>query len=64
MKQKIKELEDELKITEGLLNEQYRVMDAIPACSVHGNRCVPHAIEWIERVKTLGEIIFKLKKND
>ena len=58
-KETTKDLNKELEITEKLLEEQYRIMDAIPPCPVHGNRCVPHAVEWIERVKTLGDVIFR-----
>lgn len=41
-------LAKELKVTEELLNERQRVLDAVPECPVHGGNCVPHAIEWIK----------------
>lgn len=41
---------DELAITEKLLADRQRVLDAIPACPMHG-ACVPHALEWIEKAK-------------
>lgn len=44
---KVEELKKELAITDQLLAEQHRVIDLIPECPIHGNRCVPHAIEWI-----------------
>ena len=45
------DLKHELEITDKLLEERQRVLDAIPECKVHGS-CVPHAIEWIEEMKT------------
>jgi hypothetical protein len=44
------DLKHELEVTEKLLNERQRVLDAIPECQSHG-KCVPHAIEWIEEMK-------------
>lgn len=41
---------EEIAVTEKLLTERQRVLDAIPGCPEHGS-CVPHAIEWIESVK-------------
>lgn len=43
------ELEKELKITDGLLTERQRVLDAIPECKAHGRNCVPNALEWIAK---------------
>jgi hypothetical protein len=40
--------DEELRVTEELLAERNRLLDAIPECSVHGPQCVPHAIEWIK----------------
>ena len=45
------DLKHELEVTDKLLNERQRVLDAIPECPSHG-KCVPHAIEWIEEMKT------------
>ena len=59
LRQKIKDLEEGRRITEHLLEEKHRLLKAIPACEIHGEMCVPHAIEWIERVKSFGKIIFK-----
>ncbi len=44
------DLKHELEVTDKLLNERQRVLDAIPECQSHG-KCVPHAIEWIEEMK-------------
>ena len=45
-------LERELIVTESLLNERQKLLDAIPECGLHG-KCVPHALEWIEKAKAL-----------
>lgn len=47
----IENLRAELKVTDQLLNERMRVMEAIPECESHGSNCVPHAIEWVEEAK-------------
>ncbi|WP_417832788.1 hypothetical protein, partial [Terasakiella sp.] len=44
------ELSKELEVTDLLLNERQKVLDAIPECNLHG-KCVPHALEWIEEMK-------------
>lgn len=53
---RIKELEAELKVSDDLIKDRQRLLDAIPQCPAHG-ACVPHAIEWIEQVKTLAKIV-------
>lgn len=49
---RVVELERELKVTDGLLDERNRVMDAIPECQSHGKQCVPHALRWIAETRT------------
>lgn len=49
---KIERLQTELKTTDRLLNERQKLLEAIPQCSDHGS-CVPHALEWISKVKQL-----------
>lgn len=44
------QLQMDLKVTESLLNERQRLLDAIPECPEHG-KCVPYALEWIEKAK-------------
>lgn len=51
------ELKKDLEVTEKLLSERQRVLDAIPECKIHG-KCIPHALEWIEEAK---ETINKLQ---
>jgi len=50
----IKKLQSELRITEQLLSDRQRVLDAIPECALHGS-CVTNALEWIEKQKILNE---------
>jgi hypothetical protein len=47
----IKKFQEELFITEKLLEERQKLLDAIPECPTHG-KCVPHALEWIENQKS------------
>jgi hypothetical protein len=47
-------LQEELEVTDRLLEERNQVMEAIPACPAHGNQCVPHALDWIEWQKERG----------
>ncbi|QGW28457.1 hypothetical protein [Phnomibacter ginsenosidimutans] len=46
----LEKLKHELEVTEKLLEERQKLLDAIPECPVHG-KCVPHALEWIEKHK-------------
>lgn len=39
--------EEELRITNALLEQRERVLNAIPECPMHGPDCVPHAVEWV-----------------
>lgn len=48
----IDELVDLLNVNEKLLAERQRVLDSIPECPIHGGNCVPHAIEWIDKMKS------------
>jgi hypothetical protein len=47
--------EREIDINDKLLAERERVLNEIPACPVHGNSCIPHALEWIEKTKAALE---------
>jgi len=40
-------IQEELRVTDKLLEERSRVMEAIPPCPMHGHQCVPHALDWI-----------------
>lgn len=53
---RIKELEAELAVSDKLLKDRDALLEAIPQCPAHG-KCVPHAIEWVEQVKTLAKIV-------
>jgi len=43
----VRELKEEIAEDDMLLRAYYQLMDVIPKCPVHGNRCIPHAIEWV-----------------
>lgn len=45
---RIRELEEEVRIGDTLLAERNRLLATIPGCDVHGQDCVPHAIEWVQ----------------
>lgn len=47
----VAQIEEELAVTDKLLRERDRVMEAIPPCPIHGNQCVPYALAWIEEQK-------------
>ena len=36
-----------IRATESVLEGRNRVLGAIPECPLHGNQCIPHALEWI-----------------
>lgn len=57
--EQIEELKSEIAIDDKIMAEWAKVLDAIPPCPAHGPRCMPHSVEWIESVKTLGKIIFE-----
>ena len=54
---KCAELEEELTITDKLLAERQKVLDAIPECQSHGKGCIPNALEWIAKQKDLDTSI-------
>jgi len=47
----LEEARELLRIMDKLLEARGSVLDAIPVCYIHGAQCVPHAIEWIEKVQ-------------
>lgn len=51
--EQFQELQKELNVTNKLLEERNRVMEAIPPCSQHGHQCVPHALRWVKDQKRL-----------
>lgn len=60
-RRRVSGLAEELAVTDALLAERQRVLDAIPECPVHG-ACVPHALEWIEEAKRAMALVDTLKK--
>lgn len=49
--QKIRELREELAVTDKLLNDRSEIIKLIPPCPQHGDDCLPNAREWIEMNK-------------
>ena len=47
----LEEVKKELKITDQLLNERQMVLNTIPECPIHGDNCIPHYMDWIEKHK-------------
>lgn len=45
----LESLREELRITDQLLEQRNKLLAAIPACEAHGDQCIPHAIEWVQR---------------
>jgi hypothetical protein len=52
------QLKDEVAIGDRIITERDRLLAAIPECGPHG-QCVPHAIEWVERMKDENEALRK-----
>jgi hypothetical protein len=46
----------EIAVTDKLLADRQRVLDAVPECPAHGP-CVPFAIQWITNMKNLRIIL-------
>ena len=42
------ELKDYIRASEFILQARTKVLEAIPECPLHGQHCIPHAIEWIK----------------
>jgi hypothetical protein len=51
LKGRIFALEEELKITDKLLEERTRLLHTVPACEAHGDECMPHAIQWVQMMR-------------
>lgn len=49
-------IKQDLEVTEKLLNERQRLLDAVPECPMHGS-CVPHALEWLGKAKSALESV-------
>ena len=43
----MKELREELEVTDKLLHDHERILATIPECPAHG-ACVPHAVQWVK----------------
>ena len=51
------ELKAEMRVSDELLEDRNRILKSIPPCEAHGDQCIPHAMEWIQKVKTLAKIV-------
>jgi hypothetical protein len=51
LEHRVRELQNALETTETICDERTRVLHAIPPCPVHGQNCVPYAVEWVEMRK-------------
>lgn len=61
--QTMDDLKHELEVTDELLKDEQRVLDAIPPCPVHG-RCIPHALDWIKRAKAAIETLDRIRQEN
>jgi len=37
----------ELELSDQIIERYKQLIHSIPECPVHGNECIPHAIEWV-----------------
>lgn len=59
--EELESLSKELAVTDELLKDRERLLDAIPQCPTHG-KCIPHALEWIGNQVEVQENYNKLKE--
>jgi len=57
LKRRVANLEAELRVSDELLKDRTNLLKIIPECEAHGDQCVPHAMEWIAKAKTLAKVI-------
>lgn len=57
--QQLKEAREEIRVSDLLLAERQKLLDAIPECPDHGGNCIPHALEWIENIKEQNKELLK-----
>src|SRR3954467_3490400 len=46
-----RELVEEVRISDRLLDDRNRLLKLIPPCPEHGDECIPHAIDWVMDMK-------------
>lgn len=61
---RVAELEEELSVSDKLLRHREQLLNAIPDCPVHGQGCVSHALEWIEKAKLVMQSEIMSAPND
>lgn len=62
LRARIRDLEQEVAVDDKLLAERDRLLEAIPACDAHGDKCIPHAIEWVMEQAILAASHQRLKE--
>jgi hypothetical protein len=50
------QLEQDLTVTNRLLEERNAFLDRLPPCPFHGPRCLPYLTEWISRLLVPGHV--------
>ena len=55
--QSLEMIMEEFSVLDKLLNDRIEVLRTIPACVAHGDKCIPHAIEWVSQVKALARVV-------
>ena len=53
---------EELDVTNKLLEERNRLLNAIPECPEHGAQCVPHGIEYLAKLEAVVECAEELNE--
>lgn len=48
LEERIAELTEIERLDDARIADLERVVRAVPPCPLHGNLCIPHALEWIE----------------
>lgn len=51
LRMQLEEAKREIATDDRLLADRDRLLDAIPPCQSHGNRCIPHAVAWVKMAK-------------
>lgn len=60
----IAEKDKEILTDDVLLASHNKLLEEIPECSIHGDHCIPSAIEWVKKAKEAMCKIENLRKTD
>lgn len=47
LKAENEELKQNVRYSDQIIETRNRLLKSIPPCPVHGDECVPHAMEWV-----------------